>query len=235
MSLANRSSAPGRMMRCSSVERLRSATKRRLWWRVLGHGSGKRRKTRSRLAVGQGLEIRWPGIAVTDADVRDVLGFERMQAACATPLRNGSAPMKPTSGWARAWAARCSPPPKPISSQTSAQSPGMSEPGSKAAWPSRKVSTRRRGQHASATQLRLSCGRKASALCAARRAGSAAARTPAHFAERRFDRVDEVGLLPGEAAILLRRAAEMAVGGGARIDRLVEAQMRRGCRAASGS
>jgi hypothetical protein len=30
---------------------------------------------------------------------------------------NGSTPMKPTSGWRAAWAARCSPPPNPISSQ----------------------------------------------------------------------------------------------------------------------
>src|SRR5689334_16361183 len=36
----------------------------------------------------------------------------------------------------------------------------------------------------------------------------------------------DVGLLPREAAILVRLAAEMAVGGRARIDRLVEAEVR---------
>jgi hypothetical protein len=37
----------------------------------------------------------------------------------ATPLINGSQPTKPTSGFSSARAQRCSPPPKPISSQTS--------------------------------------------------------------------------------------------------------------------
>src|SRR6266700_2489426 len=37
--------------------------------------------------------------------------------------------------------------------------------------------------------------------------------------------VDEIGSLPGKAAIGLRRAAEMAVGAGSRIDRPVEAEM----------
>ena len=37
--------------------------------------------------------------------------------------------------------------------------------------------------------------------------------------------VRQIGLLPGEAAVRFRRAAEMAVSGGARIDRLVEVEM----------
>src|SRR5208282_909995 len=37
--------------------------------------------------------------------------------------------------------------------------------------------------------------------------------------------IGEIGLLPGEAAIGVGRAAEMAVGGGARVDRPVELQM----------
>ena len=37
--------------------------------------------------------------------------------------------------------------------------------------------------------------------------------------------LDEIGALPGEAAIGLRRAAEMAVGAGARVDRAVEPEM----------
>src|SRR5258708_9721176 len=37
--------------------------------------------------------------------------------------------------------------------------------------------------------------------------------------------VDEIGTFPGKAAIGLRRAAEMAVGAGSRIDRPVEAEM----------
>ena len=39
---------------------------------------------------------------------------------------------------------------------------------------------------------------------------------------RTFNRCGEIGLLPGEAAILVRRAAEMTVGGGAPVDRPVE-------------
>src|SRR6185312_13816803 len=40
--------------------------------------------------------------------------------------------------------------------------------------------------------------------------------------DRAFDRPGEVGLLPGEAAVLVRRAAEMAVGCRAAVDRPVE-------------
>ena len=40
-------------------------------------------------------------------------------SSLATPLTKGSQPMKPTSGCSAARASRCSPPPKPISSQSS--------------------------------------------------------------------------------------------------------------------
>src|SRR6478609_5888025 len=40
-----------------------------------------------------------------------------------------------------------------------------------------------------------------------------------------LERFDEVRLLPGEAALVVRRAAEMAVGRGARVDRAVEVEM----------
>src|SRR4051794_38038296 len=40
-----------------------------------------------------------------------------------------------------------------------------------------------------------------------------------------LDGVGEVGAFPGEAAVTPRLAAEMAVGRGARVDRLVEAEM----------
>src|SRR5262245_5511734 len=43
-------------------------------------------------------------------------------------------------------------------------------------------------------------------------------RRPAQF-------VDEVGALPGETAVRLRRAAEMAISTGACIDRAIEAEM----------
>src|SRR3954454_11654291 len=43
--------------------------------------------------------------------------------------------------------------------------------------------------------------------------------------ESALQRIDEIELLPREAAIGLRLAAEMAVGRGAHVDRLVEAEM----------
>ena len=43
--------------------------------------------------------------------------------------------------------------------------------------------------------------------------------------ERPLQRVRKVGLLPGEAAVGLRGAAEVAVGGGAGVDRTVEAEV----------
>jgi hypothetical protein len=49
------------------------------------------------------------------------------RSALAAPLRKGSAPITSTSGRRAAWAAMCSPPPKPISSQASAAS-GASDP-----------------------------------------------------------------------------------------------------------
>jgi hypothetical protein len=48
-------------------------------------------------------------------------------SALATPLMKGSQPMKPISRCAPACASRCSPPPKPISSQTSLGVNGNSE------------------------------------------------------------------------------------------------------------
>ncbi len=51
--------------------------------------------------------------------------------ALATPFWKGSAPTISTSGRLAAWAAMCSPPPNPTSSQASA-APGISVRGSKA-------------------------------------------------------------------------------------------------------
>src|SRR5437868_10508610 len=42
---------------------------------------------------------------------------------------------------------------------------------------------------------------------------------------RALQHFGEIGLLPGEAALIVGRAAEMTVGGGARINRLVEIEM----------
>src|SRR6056297_4357583 len=50
-------------------------------------------------------------------------------------------------------------------------------------------------------------------------------RTPTYCSNDIFQRVDQVGPLPAEAAIGLRRAPEMPVGGGARIDRARQFEM----------
>src|SRR5690606_17651004 len=45
------------------------------------------------------------------------------------------------------------------------------------------------------------------------------------ISHRALDHLGEVGLLPGESALVVRRAAEMTVGRGARIDRPVQVEM----------
>src|SRR5690606_22800317 len=42
---------------------------------------------------------------------------------------------------------------------------------------------------------------------------------------RLLERLDQVGLLPGEGTVAARLAAEMAIGGGLGVDRLVEVEM----------
>src|SRR6266498_2506668 len=42
---------------------------------------------------------------------------------------------------------------------------------------------------------------------------------------RALQRFDQIGLLPGEAALIVRRAAEMAVGRSARVDWAIEIEM----------
>src|SRR3954466_13867058 len=43
--------------------------------------------------------------------------------------------------------------------------------------------------------------------------------------DRALELLDEIGLLPGEAAFIVGRTAEMTVGGGAGVDRAVEVEM----------
>src|ERR1700722_13520749 len=47
-------------------------------------------------------------------------------------------------------------------------------------------------------------------------------RGEARSAQRAFERVGEIGALPGKTAVFFGGAAEMAVGGGALIDRSIE-------------
>src|SRR3954470_12496064 len=46
-----------------------------------------------------------------------------------------------------------------------------------------------------------------------------------HKSDGALERLDQVGFLPGEAALVIGRTAEMAVGRGARVDRAIEIEM----------
>ena len=61
--------------------------------------------------------------------VRERSSTGKCASSAATPLMKGSHPRKPVSGWVRARAVRCSPLPKPISSQVSAMESGNREVG----------------------------------------------------------------------------------------------------------
>ena len=145
-------------------------------------------------------------------------------AALATPLTKGSQPMKPTSGLRAAWATRCSPPPKPISSQIRAGSKANS---GAARSEGRRVDFERRqplGDQAGVM------GAQALALAApverpARRrvAGRFASRAPTRPANEAASARSVFSQEKPPSAV--RRAAEMAVGRGARVDRLVELEV----------
>src|SRR6202011_1001711 len=67
-----------------------------------------------------------------------------------------------------------------------------------------------------------------SEVCASRRIRKRANWRVGSYAcksHRALQRVGEVGLLPREPALIVRRAAEMAVGRGSRVNRLVEIEM----------
>src|SRR5262249_29704271 len=128
------------------------------------------------------------------------------------PLTNGSAAMKPVCGYRSASATRCSPPPNPISSRTAPVEAGKSVPRSMGAG----VSSARARRGSSVSNNAACCGFSAWPL---RRPKKARLRGSPH---RAFERIGEIGPLPREAAVLLRRTPKMAVSRGAAIDRPVE-------------
>ena len=93
-------------------------TKRRLLWRAFGQGSGKSRKTVSRLASAA--PPARAAVAVMDAQLAKIARRMRQQRR---PLRKGfSAPMKPVSG-GRRLDGGCSPPPKPDFQRAALEAP----------------------------------------------------------------------------------------------------------------
>ena len=60
-------------------------------------------------------------------------------------------------------------------------------------------------------------------------------RSSRRLSDRALQLVDEIRLFPREAAVGIRLAAEMAIGGGARIDRPIELEMLANAARASGS
>src|SRR4051812_18618858 len=144
--------------------------------------------------------------------------------ALASPLSNGSTPMNPVSGFIRAALSRCSPPPKPISNlmastaiaKSRASLSGAGSPTSIRSF-GRTVSIACRWPGRSAFPLRRPKNeppRRCSLIPPSWR----------HSGQRAPDLLCQVGALPREAAVLLRRAAEVPVGGGAAVDRPVELQ-----------
>ena len=101
-------------------------TSRRLRCRFLGHGSGNRMKARAMRGVGQPAQQR-AGVVGVEADVGELVA-SIARSTLTTPSSNGSQPIRPTCGLARACQRRCSPPPKPISSQTSSTRGANSSP-----------------------------------------------------------------------------------------------------------
>ena len=98
-------------------------------------GDGEPAPAVPRLGPGVGIEQEHPGERPLGQKLDQVARVARMQAHVAHPAASsrgeaggdavhvGSAPINPTSGWARACASRCSPAPMPISSQSGRASP----------------------------------------------------------------------------------------------------------------
>src|SRR5690606_6855216 len=142
---------------------------------------------------------------------------------------NGSQPISPTAGWWTACHARCSPPPKPISSQTSCGAFGNSVDGSSGASPASSIPSS--GSNSSSARCRpCRKGRPR------RRPYRSYSRTglsdviyrmvpPLRSAGDRPQGVDQIDLFPREAAVLVRCPPEVPVGSRARIDRPVQLQV----------
>ena len=173
-------------------------------------------------------------------------------SALAMPLTNGSQPMKPMRGCACACAIRCSAPPKPISRRTSSTGCGNSAArlsarvrrdrarGAAAACRTAPPAARAADGPCAGRRMRRA---DVSLVVAHRLSGRSTTRAErkwpgqgpaiAHAirralrgtsrdSERLLQLRRQIGLLPREAAVLVGRAAEVAVGRGAAIDRLVE-------------
>ena len=158
-------------------------------------------------------------------------------SAIATPLTNGSQPISPTSGCACACATRCSPPPKPISSQTGRPSPNRAAPaapapGSPQAPPPAPAAAAAAPRAAAAASPAASCR-------AAGRRGCAAARGRGPPSRRRMHRAGRLALRPPWRSASPRSVrsqekppslsggpAEVAVGRGPLVDRPVQPEVR---------
>ena len=89
---------------------------RRLLWRALAHGSGNKINTRSRDAAGR-RSNSWRASS-RYSRILPRSSSRIFTSNLTTPLINGSQPINPMLGFFFACQARCSPPPKPISSHT---------------------------------------------------------------------------------------------------------------------
>ena len=157
------------------------------------------------------------------------------------PLTNGSTPMKPVAGSQAGACSRCSPPPKPISSRTcstgAANSAGRScrrrqrrgragiPAGSR---PARRPAAAGWSCRAGDRRTLRSTGWASAVIGRSTSSRHMLGRKPELFSAWRarvLERLGEVGLLPRERAVAAGLAAEMAVGGGLGVDRLVQVEM----------
>ena len=142
------------------------------------------------------------------------------------PLTKGSQPMKPTSGFSRARREQML-----AAAEADLQPDARDRPRKQRAQVGEVAGA---GSTASARQQRLEQaglrGAQRLALAAAEEGAVARSAAPVmrlapQAATACLSAVDEVGLLPGEAAVRVRLAAEMAVGRGRGVDRLVEVEV----------
>src|SRR5690606_11065080 len=124
---------------------------------------------------------------------------------------------------------RCSPPPKPISSRTSLTDAAKSAVSGSGGGAPRSIASRGRSSSIAACWLGRSdfpCRRpKKASVERLRRSPGMTGTAAASGGHGLPQCLHQIGALPGEGAITAWLAAEMAIGGGLAVDRLVEVEL----------
>ena len=128
-SVASRSSPPGPDHAGELGQTVSALTIRRLWWRSFGQGSGNRTKARSRLPSGSASSSSRASSIRMRTLLKPLVLDGAQQLGDAVDERLDAQKADIADG-AAACAARCSPPPKPISSQSARGGVGRGASGS---------------------------------------------------------------------------------------------------------